>query len=132
MILVVATIGVNVNVQYCYGQYIGVQINGLHFLTEAGAEMTCCQDDENGCDGCEHIHHQYQIQSQYMSGEGVSIAPAQTLSDWLHGDFPYVIIDKTWAAEEGSDSKAGFYDPPPCYDNAVILQRGLRAPPIWT
>ena len=132
LILVVATSGINVNVQYCYGQFIGVQINGLHFLTEIGEDMTCCQDNESGCEGCNHIHYQHQIHSQYLVSQSVDISPTLSSLDWLHGDFPYCINDYfTFAVEEGSDSRAGFYDPPPCYDNAIILQKGLRAPPVW-
>ena len=51
-ILMVATVGVNISIQWCGGEWTGVKINGIHILTEAGKAMQgcCTDDDEGGCD----------------------------------------------------------------------------------
>ena len=130
-ILTVATVGVNISVQWCGSEWTGVEINGMHFLTEAGKAMQgCCMDDEGGCDACHHVSHQYQITSQYMGAQGTVIAPAPCTSNWLQGILPTLSITLP-TVEEGSDSAAEFYYSPPCHDDANRSQRGLRAPPVW-
>ena len=131
LILMVSTVGVNVSVMWCGDEWTGVEINGIHFLTEAGEAMKgCCTDVDGGCSTCHHESQHFQIQSQYMGGQGVSIAPAPMTTNWLAYFFT-TSLTLSPTVEEGSDSSAGFYYPPPCHDDASYARRGLRAPPVW-
>ena len=131
-ILMVATVGVNISIQWCGGEWTGVKINGIHILTEAGKAMQgcCTDDDEGGCDACHHVNHQYQITSQYLGAQSTDISPAPSTDTWLQGILPTLLITLP-TVEEGSDSAAEYYHSPPCYDDANLSRRGLRAPPVW-
>jgi len=130
-ILMVSTTGVNISVQWCGGEWMGVKINGISILTEAGKAMKdCCMGDDGGCDACHHVSHQYQITSQYMGAQSTDIAPAPCTDNWLQGILPTLLITLP-TVEEGSDSAAEYYYGPPCHDDANLSRRGLRAPPVW-
>ena len=131
MVLTVCTVGVNVSVQFCGGELMGVRVNGLHFLSEAGEEMECCTSDDGGCDACHHVSHQYQLQSQYVGGQGVSIAAPWSTVDLGCGPALCARLQSLPLAEGGCGASRPGEGPPGRCVEAPLSRRGLRAPPVW-
>lgn len=132
VLLMVFTIGVHVSVRFCGGEYVGVSVNGVLFLSEAGEEMSCCSGEDGRCDACHHIHCQYQVQSPYEGAEVLSIAPSLYGQDWLHGFFQGLLSEVVSldTVEEDGDDDAGFWYHPPGYSPWTGISFGLRAPPM--
>lgn len=130
-VFLIGTIGVNVSVHYCHGNFVQLAINGIHFTTSEGMMMEGCGDGDE-CPACKTTHDNYQIQSQFSQGQTVHVQPSLASGDWFHGDLPVIellnLIDFT-SVEEGGTKTAFFYDAPSPKDVA-LPHSGLRAPPV--
>lgn len=135
-VLMVSTIGVQVSVQWCGAELVGVKVNGMHFVAQAGQEMGCCaEDDGANCGGCHHVSHQYQIDSQYLGG-GLAFGQAQPTVDdgnaWWHACLCATVVPEWGLADvQFTEHETAFSDPPPRRLQSFGGASGLRAPPVW-
>lgn len=127
-LFLLGTIGVDVDVHYCSGDYIGFVVNGIDVSNEIGETMEACLNTSNdNCGHCKVIVHKYHIDQKYTQGQNLSVLPLwHTVLLTSYCNIPQLILLNT--VEEGGQISVTDYVTP-FHPVRVVSQQGLRAPP---
>lgn len=127
-LFLLGTIGIDVNIHYCSGDYIGFAVNGIDVSNDMGETMEGCMNTSNdNCGHCKLIVHQYHIDQKYTQGQSLSVSPLwHTVLPASYCNIPQLIVLNT--VEEGGPTSATCYVSP-FHPVRVVSQQGLRAPP---
>lgn len=135
LILLVATIGMNVRVHYCMGELASVYVNGMDASAIFGLEETeslCAhQDNPETCPHCKNLKNYYKVQSQFAMGQTISISPQLAVADWFHGALANLSATVLPEVPVTDVEVAGYHYVRPPLLRVSLPQGGLRAPPVY-
>ena len=130
LLFLLGTIGINVEIHYCGGEYIGYDVNGVAVPNEMGAMMPdCMQPVGDHCGHCKTVAHTYRLTNQYLQGSETSLHPGCTLLPApVSYALPIFLYDSMTVEEDGCDRFIFYHSP--YHPVKVGSQRTLRAPPV--